>query len=57
MRRSRTVTWKSLCTLLLEYLGLTKTRQQAARIAFTKYKQADDQSVKDYTMHSNHLAS
>jgi hypothetical protein len=42
---------------MLEYLGPTETRQQAARIAFTKYKQADDQSVKDYTEHSNHLAS
>ncbi len=24
---------------------------------FAKYKQANDQSVKDYTKHSNHLAS
>jgi hypothetical protein len=57
MRRSRAVTWESLCTLLLDYLGPTETRQQAARIAFAKYKQEDDQSVKDYTEHSNHLAS
>ncbi len=57
MRRTRAITWELLCTLLLEYQGPTETRQQAALIAFAKYKQADDQSVKDYTEHSNHLAS
>jgi hypothetical protein len=50
------ITWESLCTLLLDYLGPTKTRQQVVRIVFAKYKQADDQSVKDYTEHSNNLA-
>ncbi len=38
MRRTRAITWESLCTLLLDYLGLTATWQQAARIAFAKYK-------------------
>jgi hypothetical protein len=51
------MTWDSLCLLLLEYLGLTETQQQAARLAFGKYKSANDQSVKGYMEHSNHLAS
>ncbi len=57
MLQDRAMTWDLLCHFLLEYLGQTETRQQAARLAFGKYKQADDQSVKDYTEHSNHLAS
>ncbi len=56
MRCTHAITWELLCTLLLEYLGPTETWQQAARKASAKYKQADDQSIKDYTKHSNHLA-
>lgn len=39
---TRIITWEFLCKLLLEYLGPTETCQQAARIAFAKYKQADN---------------
>jgi hypothetical protein len=34
LRRSSAITWESLRTLLLDYLGPTETQQQAARIAF-----------------------
>ncbi len=57
MRCMRATTWQSLCTFLPDYPGPIETWQQAARIEFAKHKRADDQSVKDYTEHKNHLAS
>ncbi len=56
-RQSCAIMWEAFCSLLLDYVRPPETRQQAARIAFVKYKQLDDQSVRDYTEHSAHLAA
>jgi hypothetical protein len=49
--------WEAFCYLLLDYVGPPETRQSAARLVFAKYKQRKDQSVRDYTDASAHLAA
>jgi hypothetical protein len=56
-RQSRAILWEAFCSLLLDYVGPPETRQSAARLAFAKYKQRKDQSVRDYTEASAHLAA
>ncbi len=47
--QSGTIMWEAFYFLLLDYVGLPETRQQAAPLVLAKYKQCKDQSVIDYT--------
>jgi hypothetical protein len=55
--QSCTIMWEAFCSILLDYVGPPETRQSAARLAFAKYKQCENQSVRDYTEASAHLAA
>jgi hypothetical protein len=56
-RQSCAFMWEELCSLLLDYVGPLETRQSAARLVFAKFKHHEDQSVRDYTEASVHLAA
>jgi hypothetical protein len=56
-RQSRAIMWEAFCSLLLDYVRLLESRLSAARLAFAKYKQRKDQSVRDFTEASAHLAA
>jgi hypothetical protein len=56
-RQSCAMMWEAFCPLLPYYVGLPETRQSAACLVFAKYKQRKDQSVRNYTEASVHLAA